>query len=345
MKNYIGISRDHSGSMSVIATAAARDYNSNIASIKENSEKEKQDTIISVVECGVGSYGTVQRNVVNSSISALKPIEESAYHAKGGSTPLLDSVGELIELFEKVPDAKDPNVSFLVMVITDGMENSSRRWNATTLGKKIRELQATDHWSFVFRVPRGHSHYLTSLGIPEGNILEWDQSERGMYAATVATQTAMNTYYQARSRGETMTRSFYTTNLNEVSKSTVKSKLVEITDEVEFFDVKPKHDGMQIRDFLLQVNGDFKTGAAFYQLTKTEKEVQDYKQIAIRDKKTGNVYSGTAARNLLGLPHNGTVKIVPGNHGSYDIFIQSTSVNRKLSAGTSVMYWENSASK
>jgi hypothetical protein len=34
MKNYIGFARDHSGSMSRIATAAARDYNSNIDSIK-----------------------------------------------------------------------------------------------------------------------------------------------------------------------------------------------------------------------------------------------------------------------------------------------------------------------
>jgi hypothetical protein len=67
--------------------------------------------------------------------------------------------------------------------------------------------------------------------------------------------------------------------------------------------------------------------------------VHDYKQIIIRDKKTGAVYSGAEARNLLGLPHNGNVKIIPGNHGAYDVFVQSTSVNRKLPVGTQVIYW------
>jgi hypothetical protein len=83
-----------------------------------------------------------------------------------------------------------------------------------------------------------------------------------------------------------------------------------------------------------------KRGAAFYQLMKKEDEVQDYKQIVIRDKKSKVVYSGANARQMLGLPYNGTVKVVPGNHGTYDIFIQSTSVNRKLVKGTQVLYWD-----
>jgi len=74
---------------------------------------------------------------------------------------------------------------------------------------------------------------------------------------------------------------------------------------------------------------------------KPENEVQDHKQIAIRDKKTGVIYSGVNARQMLGLPYHGTVKVVPGNHGAYDIFIQSTSVNRKLVKGTQVLYWDN----
>ncbi len=63
-KNYIGISRDHSGSMSSIARPAAKDYNSNIASIQANSEREKQNTIVSVVEQG----GNVRRVVTNSTV-------------------------------------------------------------------------------------------------------------------------------------------------------------------------------------------------------------------------------------------------------------------------------------
>ena len=358
LKNYIGISRDHSGSMFHLRGAAARDYNSNVDAIKANSEKEKQDTIVSVVKCGSNAIPTsgrdsrgrytgkpginhgvngVVREVSNSSVSRLKKLEESEYDANYGSTPLFDSVGDLIEQLESVPDANEPTVSFLIMVITDGGENSSKRWNATTLSQKIRQLQATDRWTFVFRVPRGYSSNLTRLGIPAGNILEWDQTEQGVEVATRATEQAVSTYYAARSRGATMTKSFYTTDLTEVRASTVKSKLVDISRDVQFFNV---HSSEQIRPFVERQTGtSMVRGGAFYQLTKKEDEVQDYKIIAIRDKKTGHVYSGVEARNLLGLPHNGTVKIAPGNHGNYDIFIQSTSVNRKLMPGTQVMYW------
>jgi hypothetical protein len=86
-------------------------------------------------------------------------------------------------------------------------------------------------------------------------------------------------------------------------------------------------------------------GAGFYQLTKTEPLVQDHKRILIRDKTTQAVYFGSAARQMLGLPAWGGVRLAPGDHGNFDIFIQSTSVNRKLAKGTSLIYWENVGKK
>ncbi len=338
VKNYIGISRDHSGSMRSIARPAAKDYNSNIAAVQANSIKENQDTIVSVVKCGVGSQGRIEREVVNSTVATLQPLNENAYSTDGGSTPLFDSVMDLISQFEKVPDANDKNVSFLVMAITDGEDNSSRT-SGHQLAHKIAQLTATDHWSFVFRVPVGYKSRLVMMGIPGGNILEWEQSERGVEIATRATEAAYTSYFSARSKGLTSTQNFYTTDLSKVSKATVKAKLVDISGEVEFYDV---NDTAAIKPFVEKKTGkSYVAGTAFYQLTKKEDEVQDYKQIAIRDKKSKSVYSGLEARNILGLPFNGTVKVAPGNHGTYDIFIESTSVNRKLVVGTQVMYWKN----
>ncbi len=82
-------------------------------------------------------------------------------------------------------------------------------------------------------------------------------------------------------------------------------------------------------------------GAAFYARSKPYKSVQRYKLIVIRDKNSGEVYAGQSARDLLNLPTQGMISLSPGNHGNYDIYIQSTSVNRKLVAGTNVLYWEN----
>jgi len=341
MKTYFGISRDHSGSMRGIARAAARDYNSLIQSIKENSAAEQIDTIVSVVKCGVGVRGSIERDVTNSNVQTLQPINESSYIADGHYTPLFDSVGELIEQLERAPDAKDPEVNFCIMAVTDGQDNSSRVWRAK-LGQKIRELQNTDRWTFIFRVPRGYARDLESMGIPRGNILEWDQTDRGVAQASQTTEVAMKSFYQATKSGTKATKNFYSTDLTGVTAAQIKKTLVDISGQVTIWPVEASDDAKQIRIFCEERLGrDMKRGAAFYLLMKPENEVQDHKQIAIRDKKTGVIYSGVNARQMLGLPYHGTVKVVPGNHGGYDIFIQSTSVNRKLVKGTQVLYWDN----
>lgn len=340
-KNYIGISRDHSGSMRSIAHVAGRDYNSKIETIREATLANSQDTIVSVVECGAGRTSGIKRVVTNSNVTALEPI--GRYIADGAGTPLFDSVGDLIEQFEAMPDANDPNVSFLVMAITDGGENASRRWTANSLSRKMRELSNTDRWTFVFRVPRGYSRYLTGLGIPAGNILEWDQTERGVNVAAQQDKEAFTEYFTGRSKGMTSTSKFYT-DLSNVSSKDVEVALTDVSKDVLIWPVGPRDGGAQIRDFVearLSGGKHMLKGAGFYQLNKTEGEVQDYKKILIRDKTTQAVYYGAAARKMLGLPTWGTVKLVPGNHGNFDIFIQSTSVNRKLVSGTSLIYWEN----
>jgi hypothetical protein len=228
------------------------------------------------------------------------------------------------------------------MITTDGLENASRRWTAALLMEKIRELQATDRWSFVFRVPHGYAHALTRLGIPGGNILEWEQSTKGVEVAAAVTTQAFTSYFSARASGQRSTRSFYA-NIADVPKSEIQAKLVDISAEVNLWPVAAKENDTLIREFVeKRLHGQpMLKGAAFYQLTKTEDEVQDYKVIMVRDKATNAVYAGTTAiRALLGLPNYGTIRLKPGNHGDYDLFIQSTSVNRKLKAGTQVVYWE-----
>ena len=350
IKNYIGFSRDHSASMRSIAVAAARDFNANIQSTREAAIAHNQDTIVSVIKCGFRAaysngfgYESETKNVfesINSNILAIQPINENDYQANGNNTPLFDSVGELIDAFKKVPDANDPDVSFLIMVITDGEDNASRKWSGASLGQEIRKLQSTDRWTFVFRVPRGYKRQLVSLGMPEGNILEWEQTERGVQAATQVTTQAMQTFYGARSKGIRSTSTFYA-DLSTVSAKEVKSVLTDISSEITMWPVLPTEDGVQVRDFCEKRLGtnEMLKGSAFYELTKLEKKVQDYKQIVIRDKDTKMIYGGSAARDLLGLPHSGDVKLAPGNCGNYDVFIQSTSVNRKLPAGSSVLYW------
>jgi hypothetical protein len=339
MKTYFGISRDHSGSMRSIAPAAARDYNALIESIKTESLKTGQDTIVSVVKCGTTYEAIVKREVVNSNVNALQPVAVRDYDTDGRATPLFDSVGELIDIMSNVPDAHDPNVAFVIMVVTDGGENSSQRWK-NILAAKIQELQASDRWTFIFRVPRGYGHHLTTLGVPEGNILEWDQTTKGVEVASQHTTQAMSQFYAARSTGQTSTKRFYA-DLSKVTVNEVKAVLKDISTEVNLWPVAASEEGDAIRDFVEKRlhGGKLLKGAAFYQLTKGEDKVGAKKKIIIRDKKSNALYFGEAARDLLGIPRNVDIKLSPKLLGEYDVFIQSTSVNRKMKANTQVVYW------
>jgi hypothetical protein len=327
LKNYIGISRDHSSSMSSIAQAAMSDYNSNVDSIREASITENLDTVVSVVEC----RSNVTTDVINSSVHSLKKLTQ--YHTSG-MTALFDSVGKLIELAEQVPDYNDPNVSFLIMAITDGEENQSIKWRSR-LRAKIVELQNTGRWTFAFRVPRGSKRTLASLGIPEGNILEWETTERGFAQATVATTSAVSSYYSNLSRGVQSTDKFFA-DLSQVSTTQIKQTLYPLKPNEYTLFTAQKTDDIKntIENYLHKT---YKTGSTFYELTKTE-TVQKQKKIAIRDKTSGELYTGANARYLLGLPSDHQIKLVPTKHSKYDVFVQSTSVNRKIPQSSLVLH-------
>lgn len=338
MKNYVGFVNDHSGSMSGIAIAAAKDYNTNITAVKDAATREMLDTVVSVVGVGVGrdSRGAdgfgVKRQVVISNPHVLKPID--SWLATGG-TPLYDGIGNIIELFESLPDAREPHVSFLIMITTDGQEMHSTKYDAASLRTSLERLQRDGRWTFVFRVPKGYKSTVSKLGVPDGNIQEWETTTRGMEASTQATTAAVKTFYAARASGQSSSTVFYA-NAAQVDTSSLK----DISADVALYIVPTADSGIQIRDFILRYRMEYLKGSAFYQLTKTEPRVSHTKLIIIRDRSNGKMYSGKDARSMIGLPNDRNARLHPGDHGNYDIFIQSESVNRKLVGGTGVLYWK-----
>ncbi|KAI6183767.1 VWA domain-containing protein [Aphelenchoides bicaudatus] len=102
------------------------------------------------------------------------------------------------------------------------------------------------------------------------------------------------------------------------------------------FQVLEVDEDTPIKDFVVKQGADFKKGRGFYQFTKPE-TVQHYKEIVLMCKSTGDMFEGDYARTLLGLPTNAAAKIRPSDH-EYFFFIQSTSHNRRLVAGTRFLY-------
>lgn len=352
-KTYIGISRDHSGSMGGLTHAAMKDYNTTVESIRSLAERDRQPTSLSVVRQGInmprGGVGcdwesqavdiySMDQVIYGRPTSAVPRL--TYYEATGGGTPLFDSIGMLIEHFESRYDANDPNVSFLIMAITDGYENASLKWSAPKLRKKMDELEAKGNWTFVFRVPQGHAKNLVStFRISPDNILEWELTTKGVEKATQVTTAAFDAYYTSRSMGVRSTKKFFA-DTSKLRPADVSGALNDVSRDTELFQVGAVTGGkIAIKDFVEGTLGrTYIQGQWFYELVKTEKQVQDYKIIAIRDRNNGKVYTGVEARRLLSLPEYGTITLEPGN-GAYQIFIQSTSVNRNLPSYSNVLFW------
>ena len=330
MKNYIGFVNDHSGSMASLAKAAMKDYNTMIQSVRDAASREMLDTIVSTVGIGL-SRTPVQRQVVNSNPHVLREVKS---WAADGMTPLYDGIYDMIKLFESLPDAKNKNVSFLISVTTDGGENGSYRISAPSLRSKMQALQATGRWTFVFRVPKDHAKTVSDLGVPLNNIHEWETTTEGMEKSSAISQAAMSNYFTARAAGVTSSTTFYA----DATKVDI-SKLTDISKKASLYVVPAEDMGIEIRDFILRHRMEYLKGAAFYQLTKTEARVGHKKLILIRERNTGQIFAGTDARNMIGMPSDKNARLHPGDHGNYDIFIQSESVNRKLVGGTGVVYW------
>lgn len=330
MKNYISFVEDHSGSMMNIATAACKDFNATIEAIKNAASQEMLDTVVSSYEVGYDN----QLTIAVSNPHVLKA--RTSWKASGG-TPLWGGTKNLIKMLTALPDANKEDVSFLVMMTTDGEATDHHEYEA--LKAVMRPLLNTGRWTFVARVPGNISSYsfdkLIDLGIPADNIQRWDVSSEGLARSTAQTTQAVQQYYTARSAGNTSSSSFYA-NASNVNTNALQ----DVTKKVSLY-VVPSHEtnGVEIRDFILRHRMEYLKGAAFYQLTKTEARVGHTKQILVRDRNTGKFYGGAEARKMIGLPSDRNARLHPGDHKNYDLFIQSESVNRKLVAGTGVAYW------
>lgn len=104
------------------------------------------------------------------------------------------------------------------------------------------------------------------------------------------------------------------------------------------FQVMDVDSDCSIKEFVEEQGLTFKPGRGFYEFTKSVK-IQDYKEIILQDRITGDFFQGDRAREIIGIPKD-TIRICPSKtvQEQYIAFIQSTSYNRKLIGGTKFLY-------
>lgn len=83
-----------------------------------------------------------------SNINSLSDMTTKDYRV-GGSTALLDAVGNTIAKISDTPGISDKDHKVIFVIITDGQENASTEYSKATIQKMISDKKAQG-WDFIF---------------------------------------------------------------------------------------------------------------------------------------------------------------------------------------------------
>ncbi|MGW1200297.1 VWA domain-containing protein [Streptomyces sp. NPDC002536] len=328
--NHVALVLDASSSMSHLSRKVVEVADQQIAYLARRSGELDQETRVTVYVFA----DTVECVIYDKDVLRMPSLKQ-LYRA-GGMTALLaaalKSQRELAQTAQLYGDH-----SFLTFILTDGQENASHHCpdvparNPRELAEAVAEMTRTqqDNWTLAVLVPdQMGKREAMNCGFPKDNIAIWDAtSTQGLEEAGQVIRQATEKFMVGRTQGIRGSRAVFSTGAEAVNKDTIEAAGLTPVNPSQYQLIPVTRDAA-IRDWVTECGHTYRTGNAFYQLSKTEK-IQAQKQIAVLEKKTDRVYTGPEARALLGLPDT-EARVKPDHNDHFTIFVQSTSVNRKL---------------
>lgn len=346
--NHVALVIDRSSSMARHRDTVVRVVDEFVRGLKEESDALGHETRISLYSFN----HNVECLVWDMDVKALPSIK--GLYVPDGATSLIEaSVLSLEDLKNEVSE-KYGEHSFLQVTWTDGEENASgyreyggmhteygRVTNRVQLDQWLRKIQSAmgglpDHWTSAILVPTSLAKRTAQgYGFPAGNIAVWDaDTTKGVEEAIGTVKAAATSFLRGRESGIRGTKTLFAVG-QDLSVSTVKSVLTPLDGtKYKFLEIKAADHDKEIRPFVKEKmpKTQYKVGMAYYQLGARVK-VQASKNVVVLDKRTGLVYGGPDARELLFGEqgrNGGELSVKAGFNPDLTVFVESRSVNRKL---------------
>ena len=334
--NHVVLVLDASSSMSWHRDELIKVADAQIAHLALRSKELDQETRVSVYTFNY----TTECVIYDKDVLRLPSIRK--HYNPTGMTALVDATNLAVDDLAMTP-TKYGDHSFLIFVLTDGQENNSRHQNIVNLPGKLSALPS--NWTMACLVPDQMSlHEAKKFGFPAGNIAVWNATDStGVTEVGETIRQATDSYLTARTTGVRGTRSLFTMATNNLSTTTIKAANLTPLDPSKYVLI-PVITDIAIKEFVEQCTTNYQVGRAYYHLNSGHSpkgrrgvKVQGNKQIAVLEKKTNKVFTGSEARKLVGLPDYEVTVDPSKTDGDFDIYVQSTSLNRKLFAGTKLL--------
>ena len=182
---------DRSGSMSSIKEATILGINTFV----ETQKKSGVPTTFSLTTFDLPSdaqQADLEHVFQSVPIDTIVPLDD--FTPRGG-TPLYDAFGDTIKWFEERVKGQDVRVLFIVM--TDGEENSSKKWKLHNL-KALVETKTGEGWEFVY-MGANQDAYMNAqaMGVSAGNTMSYDATASGVRGMTLSTAKRATAYASA----------------------------------------------------------------------------------------------------------------------------------------------------
>ena len=189
---------DESGSMSGLEQVTISGINETIATIKKAQEDfaDTQQHYLTLITFDTGGYGQPPIRLHMAAMPIAQVTDFNNYHPRGG-TPLFDAMGEsLTRLHEHIKD--DENATAVVTIITDGMENASRKWTGEALRRLIEQLKE-EGWTFSY-MGSCHDVVEVTMKLSIDHVMEFDHDTMGAFNTWHRDSSSKRAYYERMNR-------------------------------------------------------------------------------------------------------------------------------------------------
>lgn len=195
MTTHVIFVTDKSGSMYTLAEDVRGGFNAQIDDLRKNPEPDVEFRVT------VTLFDQVQFSLcVNSPLDGVPVLDEETYKP-GGSTALLDAVGDTISRF-KESNVESEGDKVLLIIQTDGQENASSKYGAKDISDQLAKLK-DEGWAVLY-LGQGIDAWLQGGQMLNVSSNQIDPSNRGTRSSYAAVGQTMRSYGSGQVKAETI---------------------------------------------------------------------------------------------------------------------------------------------
>lgn len=214
--NIIAVVLDESGSMGVCRDTTIAGFNEFV-----QGQRDAKDAGAGYLTLNKFEGGNIRTVFADRPLSEVPKLDHSSYTPAGG-TNLLDAIGHTIEQvnmsLDKLKKKDRPGV--IILIMTDGEENCSRRYNNDMVKAMVGAAEKAD-WSFVFL---GANIDAFSVGATFGmsHLNSVNYSTANMAATMTATSTMTTNMRSAKLSGLDTHAVYASTTMSKEDRERIK---------------------------------------------------------------------------------------------------------------------------